>query len=104
MADKPKTNGGDSNSRLFLAEVVIPNKKGLHARASAQFVKCAEAFDATIRVTRDGQTVPGTSIMGLLALAAGRGQSIVIETEGADASQALEALIALVECGFDEGA
>jgi len=104
MADKPKSNGGDPNSRLFLAEVVIPNKKGLHARASAQFVKCAEGFEATIRVTRDGQTVPGTSIMGLLALAAGRGQSILIETEGADANQALEALIALVECGFNEDA
>jgi len=104
MADKPKSNCGSPNSRLFLAEVVIPNKKGLHARASAQFVKCAEGFDATIRVTREGQTVPGTSIMGLLALAAGRGQSIVIETEGVDANQALEALIALVECGFNEEA
>jgi phosphocarrier protein len=104
MAEKPKSNGGDPNSRLFLAEVVIPNKKGLHARASAQFVKCAEGFDAEIRVTREGQTVPGTSIMGLLALAAGRGQSIVIETEGTDANQALEALIALVECGFNEDA
>jgi phosphocarrier protein len=102
MADKRESNGGAPASRLFLAEVVIPNKKGLHARASAQFVKCAEGFDANIRVTREGQTVAGTSIMGLLALAAGRGQSILIETEGADANRALEALIALVECGFNE--
>ena len=102
MAEKRETNGGGPDSRLFLAEVVILNKKGLHARASAQFVKCAEGFGAKRRVTREGQTVPGTSIMGLLALAAGRGQSIVIETEGTDANRALEALIALVECGFNE--
>jgi phosphocarrier protein HPr len=102
MANKQESMGSDPDSRLFLAEVVVPNKKGLHARASAQFVKCAEGFDASIRVTREGQTVPGTSIMGLLALAAGQGQSIMIETEGADASQALEVLIALVECGFNE--
>lgn len=102
MADDRRTDGESSESRLLLAEVVIPNKKGLHARASALFVKCADAFDAKIRVTREGQTVPGTSIMGLLALAAGRGQSILIETEGAEADQALKALIALVECGFNE--
>ena len=55
------------------AEVTICNRKGLHARASAKFVKCAETFDATIRVMRDGQSVGGTSIMGLMMLAAGPG-------------------------------
>ncbi len=84
------------------AELTIRNKKGLHARASAKFVKCAEVFDAHIRVTREGQTVGGTSIMGLMMLAAGQGSSIVIEAEGAQAREALAALTALIEDGFGE--
>jgi phosphocarrier protein len=84
------------------AEVTIRNRKGLHARASAKFVKCAERFNATIKVVRDGQTVGGTSIMGLMMLAAGQGHSILIETEGAEARIALDALVALVEGGFGE--
>ena len=87
---------------LYFAEVVIPNKKGLHARASAQFVRCAASFTAQVKVTREGHTVGGTSIMGLMMLAAGQGHSILIETEGADARAALEALIALIENGFGE--
>jgi phosphocarrier protein HPr len=87
---------------LYFAEVTIPNKKGLHARASAQFVRCAGSFDAEIRVTREGHTVGGTSIMGLMMLAAGQGHSILIEVEGPDARAAMEALIALVEDGFGE--
>jgi phosphocarrier protein HPr len=86
----------------YFAEVVIPNKKGLHARASAQFVRCAAGFTAAVRVTREGHTVGGTSIMGLMMLAAGPGHTILIETEGPDAQAALEALIALVESGFGE--
>lgn len=97
---KSKPPAGMAN-RLF-AEVIIPNRKGLHARASAQFVKCGGAFDAEIRVTHEGQTVGGTSIMGLMTLAAGQGQMILIETRGKQAAAALEALIALVESGFDE--
>lgn len=84
------------------AELTIRNKKGLHARASAKFVKCAEQFDAEIRVTRDGQTVGGTSIMGLMMLAAGIGSTIVIEAEGPEAPEAIEALTALIEDGFGE--
>jgi phosphocarrier protein HPr len=87
---------------LYFAEVVIPNKKGLHARASAQFVRCATRFPAEVRVTREGHTVGGTSIMGLMMLAAGQGHSILIETEGTDARLTLDALIALVEGGFGE--
>ncbi len=83
-------------------ELTIRNKKGLHARASAKFVKCAETFDATIRVTREGQTVGGTSIMGLMMLAAGQGTTIQIEAEGAQAAAAMAALTALVEDGFGE--
>ncbi|HDL16482.1 MAG TPA: HPr family phosphocarrier protein, partial [Rhizobiales bacterium] len=71
---------------------------------SAKFVKCAEGFDAEVRVTREGQTVLGTSIMGLMMLAAAQGNAIVIETEGAGAQQALAALVALVEAGFNEEA
>jgi phosphocarrier protein len=83
-------------------EVTIRNKKGLHARASAKFVKCAEQFDACVRVTRDDQTVTGTSIMGLLMLAAGPGSSLFIEADGPEAPEALEALVALIEDGFGE--
>ena len=84
------------------AEVTIRNRKGLHARASAKFVKCAEAFDATVRVQRDGQCVGGTSIMGLMMLAAGPGSVIVLEAEGPEGPEAIEALVALVESGFGE--
>jgi len=84
------------------AELLIRNKKGLHARASAKFVKCAETFDATIRVTREGQTVGGSSIMGLMMLAAGQGTTICVEAEGREAAEAIAALTALVEDGFGE--
>ena len=77
--------------------MTIPNKKGLHARASAQFVRCASSFTAQVRVTREGHTVGGTSIMGLMMLAAGQGHTILIEAEGPEAQAALEALIKLVE-------
>jgi phosphocarrier protein HPr len=85
-----------------LAEVTIVNKRGLHARASATFVKTAEQFDAEISVTKDGQTVNGGSIMGLLMLVARCGSTILIETEGPEAEEALEALTALVEARFNE--
>jgi phosphocarrier protein len=99
---KPRDRVKEARDGLYLAEVVIPNKKGLHARASAQFVRCAARFTAVVRVTREGHTVGGTSIMGLMMLAAGQGHSILIETEGKEAAEALEALIALVESGFGE--
>jgi phosphocarrier protein len=85
-----------------LAVVTIVNRKGLHARASAKFVKCAEQFDADIRVTRDGQSVGGTSIMGLMMLAASIGSSITIEAEGPEAPEAIEALVQLIADKFGE--
>lgn len=91
-----------TNTRSHRAEVLIRNKKGLHARASAKFVKCAEEYDATISVSRDGQTVGGTSIMGLLTLAASQGTTICIVSEGSQAREALLALVALVKDGFGE--
>jgi phosphocarrier protein len=86
-----------------IAEVVISNKKGLHARASAAFVKCADQFDAQIDVTKDGQTVGGSSIMGLMMLAASQGSSIVIEAKGPQGDDAVKALIDLIEAKFHEG-
>ncbi|MFO1121560.1 MAG: HPr family phosphocarrier protein [Hyphomicrobiales bacterium] len=83
-------------------ELAIVNQRGLHARASAKFVKCAEGFDANITVTRDGQTVPATSIMGLMMLAAAMGTSIVVEASGPQAAAAIAALEALVASRFDE--
>jgi phosphocarrier protein len=84
------------------AIVTIRNRKGLHARASAKFVKCAEGFDATITVTREGHEVGGTSIMGLMMLAAGPGATLHLSAQGPQGPEALQALIALVEAGFDE--
>jgi phosphocarrier protein HPr len=85
-----------------LAEITIVNRRGLHARASAAFVKCAEKFDAEVQVSKEDQTVGGSSIMGLMMLAAGPGSTIVIVTEGPEAEEALEALTTLVEAGFYE--
>lgn len=90
------------DSRRPEAVVTIVNRKGLHARASAKFVKLAESFDAKILVVRDGQSVGGTSIMGLMMLAAGPGSTLSISAEGRDGPEALEALVALVEAGFGE--
>jgi phosphocarrier protein len=80
----------------------IINKRGLHARASAKFVKCVEAFDADIRVSKDGHVVGGTSIMGLMMLAASPGCSIHVSASGPERDEALAAIMKLVESRFDE--
>jgi phosphocarrier protein len=82
--------------------VDICNARGLHARASAKFVKLASTFDAEVKVSREGQTVDARSIMGLMMLAAGPGCEIDIIAEGPEAEQALDALVELVEGRFDE--
>ena len=82
--------------------VEIVNERGLHARASAKFVKLASSFDAEVKVSRDGQSVDARSIMGLMMLAAGIGSSIDISAEGPQAAEALDALVALVAARFDE--
>lgn len=82
--------------------VEIVNERGLHARASAKFVKLAAGFDAEVSVSRDGSTVDARSIMGLMMLAAGIGSTIEISAEGEEAEAALEALCALVANRFDE--
>ena len=83
-------------------ELAIINQRGLHARASAKFVKCAEGFDASVIVSKDGQSVPGTSIMGLMMLAASMGSSITVEASGPQAGEAIVALTALIASKFDE--
>lgn len=86
-----------------LRELRIVNEKGLHARASAKFVETVERFDADARVTRDGETVSGDSIMGLLMLAASKGTTIQVETRGPEARALADALEALVAEKFGEG-
>jgi phosphocarrier protein HPr len=86
-----------------LARVLtILNKKGLHARASAKFVQTVEKFDADVRVTRCGETVGGTSIMGLMMLAASAGTTITVEATGKEAADVIEALAALIGARFGE--
>jgi phosphocarrier protein HPr len=80
----------------------IANKRGLHARAAAKFVKTVEKFVAEIEVVKDGMRVSGRSIMGLMMLAAGNGSTIRLCGKGADAAQALEELTDLVKRKFDE--
>lgn len=82
--------------------VEIVNERGLHARASAKFVKMASSFDAEVTVSRDGASVDARSIMGLMMLAAGIGSTIDISAEGPEAAAALEALCELVANRFDE--
>ena len=89
-------------SRMAERTVEIVNERGLHARASAKFVKMAAGFDAEVTVTRDGACVDARSIMGLMMLAAGIGAAIDIAAEGPEADAALEALCELVANRFDE--
>ena len=83
-------------------EVQITNQRGLHARASAKFVNLASEIDAVIDVEKDGHKVCGTSIMGLMMLGAGVGDTIIIHVQGDQADEALARLVALVEERFGE--
>ena len=91
-----------SADNAVVRSLVICNKKGLHARASAKFVQTVEKFDADVRVTRGHETVGGTSIMGLMMLAAGPGTSITVEATGPQASEVVEAIAKLVSGRFTE--
>ncbi|MDZ7628662.1 MAG: HPr family phosphocarrier protein [Parvularculaceae bacterium] len=86
------------------AELLIVNRRGLHARASAKFAAVAGAFDASVRVTKDGITVGACSIMGLMMLGAGLGSTITISATGAQAREAVETLAGLIADKFGEGA
>jgi len=94
--------GGGRPGANHVRDVEIVNKKGLHARASAKFVQVAEHFDAVITVTRGNETVGGTSIMGLMMLAAAPGTTITIAASGNEGAEAVEALTRLVEERFGE--
>ena len=94
----------DNPADTVRAEVEICNNKGLHARASAKFVKLASNFDAQIYVIKDDNRVAAQSIMGLLMLAAAKGSHIAIEAEGAQAREAVAALVELVADKFGEEA
>jgi phosphocarrier protein len=83
-------------------EVVIANRLGLHARAAAKFVRMATIYNSQIRVSRDGRSMDGKSIMGILLLAAGHGSTVVISAEGVDEVEAVDALAGLVSSGFGE--
>ncbi len=93
-----------SDSALQSKTFKIINKRGLHARASARFVQTVEGFDAQVRVTREGSTVGGTSIMGLMMLAARTGCFIEVEAEGRQAAEVLAELEALIADRFGEEA
>lgn len=83
-------------------QLTICNKRGLHARASAKFVQTVDGFDAAVEVEKDGQTVGGTSIMGLMMLAASNGSNITVRATGSQAQAVLDALEKLVNERFGE--
>ncbi|HEY4076244.1 MAG TPA: HPr family phosphocarrier protein [Rhizomicrobium sp.] len=84
------------------ARVIIPNKRGLHARASAKVVEASARFQSDIHIIKEGTAVNGRSIMGLMMLAASIGSEVEITAEGPDAAEALKAILALVEAKFGE--
>ena len=90
------------SSETVQRTIPIINRRGLHARAAAKFVNCAERFEADIFVTRQGVEVPGRSIMGLMMLAAAPGTEIGVRAVGVDAAEAVAALEALTAGKFDE--
>ena len=97
--NKAATEPGDGSLHRTC---LISNRRGLHARAAANFVKTASQFEADVAVSCNGTQVSGLSILGLMMLAAGPGTEIEIETAGRDAAVALAALAKLVDGGFDE--
>lgn len=86
----------------FSRDLLIVNRKGLHARATAKFVQCCDRFDAVVTVTKDGESVGGSSIMGILTLGAAQGTIITVTAAGAQAGEVLDALSALVASRFGE--
>jgi phosphocarrier protein HPr len=89
---------------LTRRDVRISNRLGLHARAAARFVHTANRFRSRISAVRDGRTMDGKSILGILLLAASQGSTLTLEADGEDEVEALEALVRLVEGGFGEEA
>jgi phosphocarrier protein HPr len=96
------SNDAGKNDGPLRRRVKVINRRGLHARAAAKFVKTAEQFHAQIEVAKDDLRVSGISIMGLMMLAAATGSTLEIRARGREARPALAALVALVENGFGE--
>lgn len=97
----PATRTFDAANALTCT-IIISNKRGLHARASAKFVELVASYDACVQVEKDGIAVGGTSIMGLMLLAAASGSKIKVSASGRQARQVLDALEALVKDCFGE--
>jgi phosphocarrier protein HPr len=103
MAEIPSdTSAGQSGAAPVARTVTIVNQKGLHARAAAKFVKLVATFDAKVEVSNNDTSVSGSSIMGLMMLAAAPGCQIQIRASGREAVRAADSLAALVAGGFDE--
>ena len=102
MNDTPFETHASSNQNALTRDFVIINKKGVHARATAKLVQCCEKYDAAITVSKDGDTVGGSSIMGILTLGAGIGSTITVTATGPQALEALDALEALISNRFGE--
>jgi len=100
--DQQTSDHEPASEGAVIRTFVICNKKGLHARASAKFVQTVEKFDAEVRVKRNGDTVGGTSIMGLMMLAAAPGTSITVEATGREAAGVVDALATLIDSRFGE--
>jgi phosphocarrier protein len=100
--NEPHGPAEDQPETALVREVEITNKKGLHARASAKFVQTAEQFDASITVTKGSESVGGTSIMGLMMLAAGPGSTVIVKASGKEAAAAIEAVCDLITNRFGE--
>lgn len=92
----------NGHNEAVIRELIISNQSGMHARPAAAFVKMANKFKAEITVTKDGDSVNGKSIMGLMTLAAAKGTRLVIETNGDDAEDAADAIQSLIEGKFGE--
>jgi phosphocarrier protein HPr len=88
---------------MLQQDVEISNKLGLHARASAKLTQVASQFQSAVWLTRNQRRVNSKSIMGVMMLAAAKGATVTIETDGEDESQAMEALLALINDKFGEG-
>lgn len=90
------------NGGAITRDVGVVNRRGLHARAAAKLVTLAEKFSASVEISKDGQSVSARSIMGLMMLGAGPGSTVRLRAEGFDAKEALDALVTLIEAGFNE--
>ena len=95
-------NKSGNTANKVKKELVVTNKLGIHARPAAMFVKTANLFDCEVFVEKDGETVNGKSIMGLMMLAAGPGSKLTLYAEGADAARAVVEIEALIQRKFDE--